>query len=144
MDDLTSQEAYLYDYRMNITSLVDQGDSEVANRTKILDDLEERIVTITDNFASSVDYFIGLNIFLFLDLNFLSESFQQEFQKDKMKTDLANDVNMQTYNAYLGIVVEKSNQFQVMKNFKMLNPIGESDQLDFNFNYQKMAERSEA
>jgi len=71
MDDLTSQEAYLYDYRMNITSLVDQGDSEVANRTKILDDLEERIVIITDNFASSVDYFIGLNIFLLLDLNFL-------------------------------------------------------------------------
>ena len=54
---------------------------------------------------------------------FFSESFQQEFQKDKMKTDLANDVDMQTYNAYLGIVVEKSNQFQVMK---------------------KMAERSEA
>ena len=51
----------------------------------------------------------------------ISESFQEEFQKDKMTTDLANDVNMQTYNAYLGIVVEKSNQFQVISSFRNRN-----------------------
>merc|ERR1712003_512712 len=90
---------------MNIEGQIAQGDQEVSNRTKILDDLEERIVILTDNFATSVDYFI--------------QSFQEQFQRDKSKTDLANDVNMQTYNAYLGIVVEKSNQFQATYNSKM-------------------------
>lgn len=70
MNDLTVQEEYLYDYRMNITALVDKGDEEVSNRTKILDDLEERIVLITDNFATSVNYFIGTLVFFFLDFNF--------------------------------------------------------------------------
>lgn len=37
-----------------------------------------------------------------------------------MTTDLANEVNMQTYNAYLGIVVEKSNQFQVLFVFRQI------------------------
>ena len=58
MDDLTAQEAFLYDYRMNITAVIDKGDEEVANRTDILNDLEERIGIMTDNFANSVDYFI--------------------------------------------------------------------------------------
>jgi hypothetical protein len=70
MNDLTVQEAYLYDYRVNITAVIDKGDEEVSNRTKILDDLEERIVLITDNFATSVDYFIGTLVFFFLQFNF--------------------------------------------------------------------------
>jgi len=70
MNDLTVQEAYLYDYRVNMTAVIDKGDEEVSNRTKILDDLEERIVLITDNFATSVDYFIGTLVFFFLHFNF--------------------------------------------------------------------------
>ena len=70
MNDLTVQEEYLFDYRMNIKSVIAKGDEEVSNRTKILDDLEERIVIITDNFATSVDYFIGTLVFLLLYFNF--------------------------------------------------------------------------
>ena len=69
MNDLTVQEASLFDYRMNIESVIAKGDEEVSNRTKILDDLEERIVIITDNFATSVDYFIGTLVFLHIDFS---------------------------------------------------------------------------
>ena len=75
MNDLTTQEAYLYDYRMNIEGQIAQGDQEVSNRTKILDDLEERIVILTDNFATSVDYFIRMLLILYLDFSSLFRIF---------------------------------------------------------------------
>ncbi|CAG5079013.1 Oidioi.mRNA.OKI2018_I69.PAR.g9146.t1.cds [Oikopleura dioica] len=105
LDDLTAQEEYLYYYRQNVTAVIAEGDAEVANRTDILNDLEERIEILTENFGTSVDYFI--------------ESFQSKFQENQAKTDLANEVNMETYNAYLGIVVAKSNEFQMVYNSKM-------------------------
>ena len=45
-----------------MTAVIAEGDAEVANRTDILNDLEERIEILTENFGTSVDYFIGMLI----------------------------------------------------------------------------------
>lgn len=56
-----------------MTAVIAEGDAEVQNRTDILNDLEERIEIMTENFATSVDYFIGklfqLQIILFTNFS---------------------------------------------------------------------------